>query len=66
MEANGVDFIDYLNLILRAAISSIFDSDEILKSLARGTKPVTPLLAKTAQQRQHLNHLIKQIAYPVE
>ena len=40
--------------------------DEILKSLARGTKPVTPLLAKTAQQRQHLNHLIKQIAYPVE
>jgi hypothetical protein len=39
--------------------------DEILKSLARGTKPVTPLLAKTAQ-RQHLNHLIKQIAYPVE
>ena len=40
--------------------------DEILKSLARGTKPVTPLLAKTAQQRQHLNHLIQQIAYPVE
>ena len=25
MEANGVDFIDYLNLILLAGISSIFD-----------------------------------------
>ena len=57
-----------------AAINATADAlqlcDEILKSLAWGTKPVTPLLARafniTAQQANtHVNHQLARIANQV-
>ena len=52
--------------------------DKILKSLAAGTKTVTPLLASTLETtaqygscnqvnhtQSHINHLIRKIAYPL-